>query len=164
MPRLWRGIGAFSCHHALMSRHIDWRLVTTARRPFLRPGSSRLSGGCRGQNPTRIRRCRSCCCRIPERARATRAFTRTHASSRRSPSGWRTRDKAHGEQMIGPVTLGDLIREGKLLWTYCHDCCRERDVDPATIPLPPEFPVPEVGSRMTRSAYGSRSAETKPKL
>jgi hypothetical protein len=31
--------------------------------------------------------------------------------------------------MTGSVTLGDLIREGKLLWTYCRDCCRERDVD-----------------------------------
>ena len=66
--------------------------------------------------------------------------------------------------MIGPVTLGHLIREGKLLWTYCHDCCRERDVDPATIPLSPEFSVPEVGSRMTCSASGSRAVETKPEL
>jgi hypothetical protein len=30
--------------------------------------------------------------------------------------------------MTGPVTLGDLIREGKLLWIYCRDCCRECDV------------------------------------
>jgi len=64
----------------------------------------------------------------------------------------------------GPVTLGDLMREGKLLWVYCRKCCRERDVDPVTIPLPPEVPVPEVGSRMTRSACGSREVETKPEL
>jgi hypothetical protein len=63
-----------------------------------------------------------------------------------------------------PVTLGDLIREGKLLWTYCRKCCRERDIDPATIPLPPEFPVPEAGSRMKCSACGSRKVETKPEL
>ena len=71
--------------------------------------------------------------------------------------------------MTGPVTLGDLIREGKLLWTCCRDCCRERDIDPATIPMPPdpmppEFPVPEVGSRMTCSVCGSREVETKPEL
>jgi hypothetical protein len=64
----------------------------------------------------------------------------------------------------GPVTLGDLIREGKLLWIYCRDCCREGDVDPATIPLPPEFPVPEVDSRMKCSACGSRALETTPEL
>jgi hypothetical protein len=40
----------------------------------------------------------------------------------------------------------------------------ERDVDPATIPLPPEFPVPKVGSRMKCSACGSRKVETKPEL
>ena len=61
-------------------------------------------------------------------------------------------------------SLGDLIREGKLLWTYCRDSCRERDFDPATIPLPPESPVPEVGSRMKCSACGSREVETKPEL
>jgi hypothetical protein len=66
--------------------------------------------------------------------------------------------------MTSPVTLGDLIRNGKLLWVYCRDCCRERDVDPATIPLPSEFPLPEVGSRMTRSECGSREIETKPEL
>jgi hypothetical protein len=66
--------------------------------------------------------------------------------------------------MTGPVTLGDLIREKKLLWTYCRDCCRERDLDPATVPLPPEFPVPEVGSRMKCSVCGSRKVETKPEL
>ena len=32
----------------------------------------------------------------------------------------------------GPVTLGDLIREYKLLWVYCCECYHERDVNPAT--------------------------------
>ncbi len=44
----------------------------------------------------------------------------------------------------GPVTLGDLVREDKLLWVYCNVCCHERDVNPATVPLPPGTPVPEV--------------------
>ena len=50
--------------------------------------------------------------------------------------------------MIGPVLLGDLIRDGKLLWLYCRECFRERDVDPSTIPLPPDLPVPEISEHM----------------
>src|SRR5262249_42358863 len=52
----------------------------------------------------------------------------------------------------GPVRLGDLIRDGKLLWLYCRECYRERDVDPATIPLPPDLPVPEIGKNSVHSA------------
>ena len=37
--------------------------------------------------------------------------------------------------------LGDLIREEKLLWVYCCDCCHERDINPATVPL--DAPVRE---------------------
>ena len=47
----------------------------------------------------------------------------------------------------GPVTLGDLVREDKLLWVYCSDCCHERDLNHATVPLPPETPVPELDKR-----------------
>jgi hypothetical protein len=63
-----------------------------------------------------------------------------------------------------PVTLGDLIREDKLLWVYCCDCGRERDVTPATVPLPPETPVPDVAKHMKCSACGSRKINTKPEL
>ena len=63
---------------------------------------------------------------------------------------------------VGPVTLGDLVREGKLLWVYCRDCCHERDVDPATVPLPAETAVPNVGKRMKCSACGSRKVTTTP--
>src|SRR4029079_19186033 len=60
-------------------------------------------------------------------------------------------------QMTGPpVTLDDLIRDDKLLWVYCCDCGHERDVTPATIPLPPETPVPDVGKHMKCSKCGSR--------
>jgi hypothetical protein len=48
----------------------------------------------------------------------------------------------------GPFTLGDLIREDKLLWVYCRVCCRERDVNPANVPLPADTPVPEIGNEM----------------
>lgn len=61
-----------------------------------------------------------------------------------------------------PVTLGNLVREDKLLGVYCRDCCHERDVNPATVPLPAETPVPEVGKKMKCSKGGSRAVETKP--
>ena len=66
--------------------------------------------------------------------------------------------------LTGPVTLGDLIREDKLLWVYCRDCCHERDVNPANVPLPADTPVPEIGKRMKCSNCGSRAVETKPEL
>jgi len=53
-----------------------------------------------------------------------------------------------GANNRGPVRLGDLIRDGKLLWLYCRECYRERDIDPATIPLPPDLPVPEISEHM----------------
>jgi hypothetical protein len=39
---------------------------------------------------------------------------------------------------------------------HCRDCGRERDVNPATLPLPGDYPVPEVGQRMRCSACGSQ--------
>ena len=50
--------------------------------------------------------------------------------------------------MNSPVTLGDLVRNDKLLWVYCCDCGHERDVNPATVPLPAETPVPDVGEHI----------------
>jgi len=63
-----------------------------------------------------------------------------------------------------PVRLGDLIAEHKLLWAYCTTCGRERDLDPATIPLPQDYPVPDVGKRMKCSTCGSKKIETRPEL
>jgi hypothetical protein len=65
----------------------------------------------------------------------------------------------------GPsVTLRDLVREDKLLWVYCCDCDRERDLNPATVPLPADTPVPEVSKHMKCSVCGSRKINTKPQL
>jgi hypothetical protein len=64
----------------------------------------------------------------------------------------------------GPVTLGDLVPEGKLLWLYCRDCYRERDVEPTSIGLPLETPVPEVGNKMKCSECGSRKIDARPEL
>lgn len=64
----------------------------------------------------------------------------------------------------GPVQLGDLIRDGKLVWVYCNGCGRERDLPPASLPLPPDTPVPDVGKRMTCSACGGTNITTWPEL
>lgn len=64
----------------------------------------------------------------------------------------------------GPVRLADLIADGKLLWVYCLECGRERDVPPASLPLPKETAVPEVGKRMRCSACGGRRITTRPEL
>jgi hypothetical protein len=63
-----------------------------------------------------------------------------------------------------PVTLGDLVREDKLLWVYCCECGHERDVTPATVPLPHETPVPEIRKHMKCSNCGSRKIDTRPEL
>ena len=63
-----------------------------------------------------------------------------------------------------PVTLADLVRDDKLLWVYCSECGRERDMNPATVPLPPETPVPEVGKHMKCLACGSRKIDVRPEL
>lgn len=65
----------------------------------------------------------------------------------------------------GPVTLASLIRDGRLLWVYCTRCCRERDIDPASLGLPGDTPVPGLGRRHLKcSACGSRDIDTKPEL
>jgi hypothetical protein len=56
----------------------------------------------------------------------------------------------------GPVTLGDLIHEDELLWVYCRECCHERDVNLANVPLPGRKAVPEIGKRMKCSNCGSK--------
>jgi hypothetical protein len=63
-----------------------------------------------------------------------------------------------------PVTLGDLIRDSKLLWVYCRDCGHERDIDPSTLALPRTVAVPDVGQRMRCSRCSSRKIATEPEL
>jgi hypothetical protein len=60
---------------------------------------------------------------------------------------------------VAPSRLATLSAR---LWVYCRDCCHERDVDPATVPLPAETAVPDVGKRMKCSACGSRKVTTTP--
>ena len=65
---------------------------------------------------------------------------------------------------MASVVIADLIRDHRLLWVYCCECGRERDLDPAILPLPADYPVPEVGTRMKCSACGSRKINTRPEL
>ena len=64
----------------------------------------------------------------------------------------------------GPVTLGDLTRDDKLLWVYCCDCGHERDVNPATVPLLADTPVPTTSTHMRCSVCGSKKMNGKPQL
>ena len=64
----------------------------------------------------------------------------------------------------GPVRLLDLITEGKLLWCYCCACGHERDLDPSTLPLPAETPVPDVRWSMVCTRCGAKKADTRPEL
>jgi hypothetical protein len=67
--------------------------------------------------------------------------------------------------MSTAVTLADLTREMKSMWTYCNECGRERDVDPNALPLPAGTLVPGLGRRFMKcSACGSRNVDTKPEI
>ena len=47
--------------------------------------------------------------------------------------------------MTSPVTLGDLSREGKLLWVYCCECYHERNGERM------DFDTPEALARAVQS-------------
>jgi hypothetical protein len=66
--------------------------------------------------------------------------------------------------MTEHVTLADLRHEGKLLWVYCRHCGHERDLNPATVPLHRNTPVPDVAKHMKCSNCGSRKITTGPEL
>jgi len=60
------------------------------------------------------------------------------------------------DEIAQPVTLGDLAREGRLLWCYCWSCSYEREVEPLSLGIDPAEPVPTVGKRLKCSRCGSR--------
>jgi hypothetical protein len=63
---------------------------------------------------------------------------------------------------IKPVTIGDLIREGKLLEIHCSSCRPERHlyIEASRLDLPKRLPVPEVASHLVCSVCGARNSET----
>jgi hypothetical protein len=76
---------------------------------------------------------------------------RNNARSRRKP---RMRFK--------PVTIRDLIREGKLLEVHCGNCRPERHLylNPEILRLPRRMPVPKVARHLVCSKCGARNGAT----
>jgi Trypsin-like peptidase domain len=60
------------------------------------------------------------------------------------------------------VTIGDLIREGKLLEVHCGNCRPERHLylNPEILRLPKRTSVPEVAGHLVCSKCGARNRET----
>jgi hypothetical protein len=64
----------------------------------------------------------------------------------------------------GPVTMGDLRRNGKALEIGCMNCNRHEYVDPHSIKLPDELPVPKVADRLRRTRCGFRNSPASSKV
>ena len=79
--------------------------------------------------------------RLPELVELER--DRNKARSQRKPQQLRFK----------PVTIGDLIRDGKLLEVNCGNCRPERHLylDPEILRLPKRMPIPEVASHLVCS-------------
>jgi hypothetical protein len=77
---------------------------------------------------------------------------RNKAKSRRKPQPLRSK----------LVTIGDLIRGGKLLELHCSNCRPERHLylNPEILRLPKRMPVPEVASHLICSKCGARNSDT----
>jgi hypothetical protein len=88
--------------------------------------------------------------RLPELAELEK--DRNRARSRRKPQPLRFK----------PVTIGDLIRDGKLLEVHCASCrpARHLYLNPEILRLPKRMPVPEVAKHLVCSKCGARNSET----
>ena len=88
--------------------------------------------------------------RLPELVELERDWNK---ASRRKPQPLRFK----------PVTIGDLIREGKLLEVHCGNCRPERHLylNPEILRLSKRMPVPEVASHLVCSICGARNDELK---
>jgi hypothetical protein len=77
---------------------------------------------------------------------------RNKAKSRRKPQPLR----------LKPVTVGDLIKSGKLLQVHCSSCRPERHlcIDAGSLDLPKRMPVPEVANHLVCSKCGAGNSET----
>jgi hypothetical protein len=63
---------------------------------------------------------------------------------------------------IKPVTIGDLIRDGKLLEVHCGNCrpARHLYIDADSLDLPKRLPVPEVANHLVCSVCGAKNSDT----
>jgi hypothetical protein len=84
--------------------------------------------------------------------------------SRRFPKPWTVEPIPNKPQplRLKPVTIGDLIREGKLLEVHCGGWRPERHLylDPEILRLHKRMPVPEVARHLVCSICGARNSET----
>ena len=64
------------------------------------------------------------------------------------------------DETTSPVTLGDLVQQGRLLWCDCRGY--EREVDPRALGLSDAQPAPTVGTWLRGSQCGSPETETSP--
>ena len=61
------------------------------------------------------------------------------------------------------MTVGDLIRDGKLLEVECSACKPSRHlyIEPLSLGLPKRLPVPDVANHLVCSVCGARNDELK---
>jgi hypothetical protein len=76
---------------------------------------------------------------------------RNKARSRRKPQPLHSK----------PVTVGDLIREGKLLEVHCSSCrpARHLYIAVGSLDLPKRMPVPEVADHLVCSLCGAKNSD-----
>jgi hypothetical protein len=60
------------------------------------------------------------------------------------------------------VTIGDLIRDGKLLEVHCGNrrLARHLYIDAGSLDLPKRLPVPEVADHLVCSVCGAKNSKT----
>jgi hypothetical protein len=63
---------------------------------------------------------------------------------------------------LKPATVGDLIREGKLLKVHCGNCrpARHLYIDAGSLDLPKRLPVPQIADHLVCSVCGAKNSNT----
>ena len=67
-------------------------------------------------------------------------------------------------QSTGPVTIGDLRRDGRALEIGCMNCSRHGYFDPHAFALPDTLPVPETADRLRCNRCGFRNTLSSVKV
>jgi DNA-directed RNA polymerase subunit RPC12/RpoP len=83
-----------------------------------------------------------------------------HGRRNGPPEDWR-RSRGYPYQ---PVLIGDLRAKGHVLEVHCNTCAHFVELDPKTLPLDDNLPVPEARSYFKCSRCGSRSIKTRPQV
>jgi len=60
------------------------------------------------------------------------------------------------------MTIADLMKDELRMSVHCRPCGRPVVLDPATLPLSPELPVPSLANRFKCTRCESRSTEARP--